>query len=101
MIRALQEVRIVGVATSVPTALLALRSDEWASGEYDTAILQHVQDRDRSKLLEIASLAAAVAKFRGTERIAAGTNPVGTAPSGVAAWVTQERSDRLGRRPRS
>lgn len=100
MVRALQELRIVGVATSVPTALKALRSAEWQSGDYDTAILQRVQERDRAKLLEIASLAAALAKFRGTERTSAGGGS-GAPSAGVPAWVAQERADRLGRRART
>jgi len=39
MRRALQELRIVGVATSLPVALRALESEPFTSGNYDTSIL--------------------------------------------------------------
>jgi acetyl/propionyl-CoA carboxylase alpha subunit len=98
MIRALQEMRIVGVQTSVPTALRVLRSAEWAGGDYDTGILQRTQEGAPAELLEIASLAAAVARYHGTERLSAAT-PAGQNGS-LVPWVLAERAERLARRPR-
>ena len=99
MLRALEELRIIGVATSVPTAIAALRSAEWASGDYDTGILERTGPVQDQALLEIASLVAAVAKYRGTERVEA-VGGGGAAGTTLSPWVQAERSERLARRTR-
>ena len=77
--------------------LRVLGSREWESGSYDTGILERVPKGRPSELLEVASLAAALAKFRGAERIDARPVPAG---GSLSPWVSAERMERLARRPR-
>jgi acetyl-CoA carboxylase biotin carboxylase subunit len=94
--RCLREFRLVGVTTSLPVALRALRSAEFRSGDYDTGILERVDRAPPPELCEIGSLAAAVAKYVGTERaVVAAGNGSGTVPM----WTLLDRVERLGRRP--
>ncbi len=65
--RALRELRIVGVATSVPVALDVLRSEAFRSGDYDTGIAAGLDRTMDERAAELVSLAAAVARFRGAE----------------------------------
>ncbi len=99
--RALAELRLVGVQTSVPVALRVLDSGEFKSGSYDTGILDRIQRDTPKHLHEIAALAAAVAKHRGTERFLAQTRTAGTTigNGGTSNWVLIERMERLGQRP--
>jgi acetyl/propionyl-CoA carboxylase alpha subunit len=70
-IRALRELRIVGVATSLPTALAALRSEEFVGGDYDTGILERIDRKPPAATAELAALAAAAARFLLAERAGA------------------------------
>jgi acetyl-CoA carboxylase biotin carboxylase subunit len=98
--RALAELRLVGVQTSVPVALRVLDSQEFKSGRYDTGILDRIDQATPKELHEIAALAAAVAKYHGTERVTGGTPSADRANSngGASNWVLIERMERLGGR---
>ncbi len=78
--RALRELRIVGVSTSLPVALRTMQSEEFRSGDYDTGILERIGRGAPPAQRELAMLAAAAARFLSAER--AGAN---------AAWVAQDR----------
>ncbi len=99
--RALAELRLVGVQTSVPVALRVLESKGFQSGSYDTGILDRIQRAPPEHLHEIAALAAAVARHRGTERALTQTRPAGTVHScdGPSNWLLIERMERLGAKP--
>jgi acetyl-CoA carboxylase biotin carboxylase subunit len=98
-IRALRELRIVGVSTSLPVAMRTLQSDEFRSGDYDTGILERLQHGSSPATRELAMLAAAAARFLSAER--AGANAAGAAHDRRAAvprWAMLGRTERL-RRP--
>jgi acetyl-CoA carboxylase biotin carboxylase subunit len=97
MRRALGELRIIGVKTSMPACLRVLDHEGFARGEYDTSILTQVNNAVPEELEELAALAAAVAKYRGTERIE-GPASTGGNGSSVSPWVLADRLDRLGGR---
>ncbi len=94
-IRAIREFRIVGVTTSMPVAMRALDSEEFRSGDYDTAILERIDRRPSDKVLELAALAAAVGKFLATEEIPVATSAAERPP--ISLWNLVDRADRLGR----
>jgi acetyl/propionyl-CoA carboxylase alpha subunit len=96
--RALGELRLVGVQTSVPVALRVLASDEFRSGSYDTGILDRIPRATPEHLHEVAALAAAVARHRGTERSLGQTVSRGS-NGGASNWVLIERMERLGANP--
>jgi acetyl-CoA carboxylase biotin carboxylase subunit len=98
MRRALGELRIVGVRTSIPAALRVLADPGFRAGQYDTSILEHVDRRLPAEVEELAALAAAVARFRGTERPDA-LGVGGEAVESTAPWVMVGRMENLGRRP--
>ncbi|MCC6782637.1 MAG: ATP-grasp domain-containing protein [Planctomycetes bacterium] len=96
-IRALRELRIVGVTTSTSAALKVLQSDEFRGGDYDTGILERVDRKPSERAIELASLAAAVGKLLASERI--GEETAGSpARQGVPNWVLVDRMRRLGGR---
>jgi acetyl-CoA carboxylase biotin carboxylase subunit len=98
-IRALRELRIVGVATSLPTALAALRSAEFAGGDYDTGILERIDRKPTAATAELAALAAAAARFLLAERAGAAS----AAPAGKGGrddtprWAASVRGQRQWR----
>jgi acetyl-CoA carboxylase biotin carboxylase subunit len=97
--RACRELRIVGVTTSVPVGLRVLQSEEFSSGDYDTSILTRLGTEVPEWLEEMASLAAAVSRYQGTERIEASGQSA--APEGVVSpWALADRLDRLDGRSR-
>ncbi len=96
--RALRELRIIGVATSVPVALRTLQSEEFRSGDYDTSILERIQKKPTQSRRELAMLAAAAARFLGAEQagaVAAAAHPVGSLLT--PRWGLIGRSERLGK----
>ncbi len=97
--RALSEFRVVGVYTTIPVALRVLGTDEFCQGNYDTGILERMQDNTPDEVVELAVLAAALAKYQGTERLEEGAADA-EAKSATSTWVMVERMERLGRRPR-
>ncbi|MFY9345097.1 MAG: acetyl-CoA carboxylase biotin carboxylase subunit [Planctomycetota bacterium] len=97
-IRALRELRLVGVATSVPVALAALRSAEFARGDYDTGILERIERKPPAEQRELAMLAAAAARFLMAER--AGASPDVARTEGrddTPRWALLGRTERLRR----
>ena len=100
-IRALRELRIVGVSTALPTALRTLQGAEFRSGDYDTGILERVDRKPTAARRELAMLAAAAARFLVAEQ--AGARAAEAAHgSGNAApnWAMLGRMDRLRRTAR-
>jgi acetyl-CoA carboxylase biotin carboxylase subunit len=100
--RALRELRIVGVATSLPAALRALQAEEFKKGDYDTGILERVKKGPSPERVQLAMLAAAAARFLGAER--AGAAAAAAHGDGGAAttprWGMVGRTERLRRPPR-
>lgn len=96
--RALRELRIVGVSTSLPVALRTLQSDEFRSGDYDTGILERLDRKPPAARRELAMLAAAATRFLFAER--AGARAAESTASGRDAaprWATLGRIERLRR----
>ena len=99
MRRALTELRLMGVLTSIPACLRVLGDADFQSGNYDTAILEKMDRVTPVEAETLAALAAAVAKYLGTERI--GSPPEGAfSGNHVSPWVLTDRMEKLGRRPR-
>jgi acetyl-CoA carboxylase biotin carboxylase subunit len=96
-IRAIRELKIVGVTTSMPVAMRAIDSAEFRSGDYDTGILERIDRRPPAQVLELAALAAAVGKFLNTEEISASRPTAASGPQ-VPMWTLVDRVERLGRR---
>ena len=89
MLRALAELRIAGVKTSVPVAVRALRSEAFRSGDYDTGILETLDtgsDRDPT----LVAVAAALVRHAG---LLAGTraSSASAAPTGPSGWTLAGR----------
>ncbi|MCK5944318.1 MAG: acetyl-CoA carboxylase biotin carboxylase subunit, partial [Planctomycetes bacterium] len=101
MKRALRELRIVGVATSVPVALRTLESEPFESGEYDTSILTTIDTRT-GEHQEVAMLAAAAARFLAAERVGAASAAAGTGGGAdqIPTWARLGRTERLWRNAR-
>ncbi len=95
--RALRELRIVGVSTSLPVALRTLQSDEFRSGDYDTGILERIDKRPSASRRELAMLAAAAARFLVTERAGAGTGGAKSQGDTAPRWAMLGRVERLRR----
>ena len=96
--RALRELRIVGVATSLPVALAALRSDEFVRGDYDTGILERIDRKAPPQQAELAALAAAAARFLMAERAGAASAAAGGGERETAPrWALLGRGERLRR----
>lgn len=92
-LRAIGEMRISGVQTSLPVAARALRAEEFCSGDYDTGILERIGDDAESALdEEVVALAAAFAKHRGL--LGKGAKPSERVVEGkrTSAWVLASRS---------
>jgi acetyl-CoA carboxylase biotin carboxylase subunit len=97
-VRALRELRIVGVSTSLPVALRTLQSEEFRGGDYDTGILERLAPGAPAERAELAMLAAAAARFLSAER--AGASASGTAQdrrASVPRWAMLGRAERLRR----
>ena len=94
--RALREMRIVGVSTSLPVALRALQSTEFASGDYDTGILERIERKPPAAQRELAMLAAAAARFLVAERAGA-SSEAHEAGETTPPWALSGRTERLRR----
>jgi acetyl-CoA carboxylase biotin carboxylase subunit len=99
MRRALQELRIVGVATSLPVALRAIESEEFTSGDYDTSILSTIATENREHH-RVAMLAGALARFLAAERVGAASAAKAEDGEAAPAWAQLARRDRLWRNSR-
>jgi acetyl-CoA carboxylase biotin carboxylase subunit len=96
--RALRELRIVGVATSIPVALRTLQSAEFRGGDYDTGILERIVRKPPPERRELAMLAAAAARFLGAEQAGAAAAAVRAAgASRTPRWGLLGRAERLRR----
>jgi len=95
--RALRELRIVGVMTSLPVALRTLQSAEFRSGDYDTGILERIDKKAATVPNELAMLAAAAARFLVAERAGASTAARSARGDSVPAWAALGRTERLRR----
>ncbi|HHI80163.1 MAG TPA: acetyl-CoA carboxylase biotin carboxylase subunit [Planctomycetes bacterium] len=95
MLRALAELRIAGVQTSVPAAVHVLHSEEFRSGDYDTSILEGLERPQEVQVLEVAGLAAAYAKYRGA-LIEDKQETVATGGTGLSPWVLRGRMEGRG-----
>ncbi|MEZ5964353.1 MAG: acetyl-CoA carboxylase biotin carboxylase subunit [Planctomycetota bacterium] len=93
--RALEELRLVGVATSVPVALRVLEDPRFVRGEYHTGLLEDMARQPAPATVELAALAAAVAKFSQVERKVASVTGTGSSP-----WKLANRLDILQGRVR-
>ncbi len=95
MLRALGELRIVGVESTVPIAVSTLESEEFCSGDYDTGILERIDRSPGEDLVEVASLAAALNGYLRTE-----TGDVGRDDSPgreeISPWTRLGRIEGLG-----
>jgi len=98
--RALREVRIVGVATSLPVALRALQSTEFQHGDYDTGILERLPKKPPAERKELAMLAAAAARFLVAERAGARTAAHSGEKVTAPRWALLGRAERLRRNGR-
>jgi acetyl-CoA carboxylase biotin carboxylase subunit len=95
MLRALRELRIVGVESTVPIAVSTLESAEFCSGEYDTGILERIDSAPDEDMLEIASLAAALNGFLRTESVDV-DGGAGSGQPEVSPWTRLGRMEGLG-----
>jgi acetyl-CoA carboxylase biotin carboxylase subunit len=96
--RALRELRIVGVATSIPVALRTLQSAEFRSGDYDTGILERIAKKPPPERAELAMLAAAAARFLGAEQAGAAAAAVHRPGVSITPrWGLLGRGERLRR----
>lgn len=60
MIRAIQEMNVGGVSTSLPAALTVLEHDRFRSGDYDTHFLEELTIAPPAKWLHLVAAAAAI-----------------------------------------
>ncbi len=93
MLRALAELKLVGVKTSVPIAARALDSERFRSGDYDTSILTGITLEHDKDEMEMACIAAAYARYR---RLLNGNGQGAAArkvSAGPSAWVQVSRQE--------
>ncbi len=95
--RALRELRIVGVLTSLPVAMRTLQSKEFQDGDYDTGILERI-DTSSQEHREVAILAGAAARFLAAEKVGVASASVAGSKDEASAWATLGRQDRLWRK---
>jgi len=95
--RALRELRIVGVVTSLPVALATLRNPAFVTGDYDTSILEQVDKKASPQHRELAMLAAAAARFLGAERAGAAAGGAAGPRDSTPRWALQGRTERMRR----
>jgi acetyl-CoA carboxylase, biotin carboxylase subunit len=95
-IRALQELRVVGVLTSLPVALRTLHSEEFVSGDYDTGILERIDCKSHTHQ-EVAMLSAAAARFLAAQKIGVPAAAEDGAAEAAPAWSLLGRQQRLWR----
>jgi acetyl-CoA carboxylase biotin carboxylase subunit len=94
MLRALSEVRITGVKTSIPVAVRTLHSEEFRSGTYDTSILTRIDLEAHPDMLDAFAIAAAFAKYAHVGKEGGlGADPCGKG-GGPSPWVMSNRVDR-------
>jgi len=96
--RALRELRLVGISTSLPVALRVLQSEEFQSGDYDTGILDRIDRKVDPSRRELVMLAASAARFLASERAGASAAFTGRdRRQSSPRWAMVGRAERLGR----
>ncbi|GAB4153043.1 MAG: acetyl-CoA carboxylase biotin carboxylase subunit [Planctomycetota bacterium] len=99
--RALQEFRIAGVSTSLPTALAVLRDERFLAGNYDTSLIAGLGSEVEPEREELMLLAAVAARFLKAEQAGAlAAERRESASSITPAWGLLGRAERVGRRIR-
>ena len=96
-IRALRELRIVGVLTSLPVALATLQSEEFQSGNYDTGILERINTSSNARR-DVAMLSGAIARFLAAEKVGVVVDSGEGAAPVQPAWAMIGRQERLWRK---
>lgn len=92
-VRALRELRIVGVLTSLPVAMRTLQSEPFLSGNYDTSILECI-DTSSQEHRDVAMLAAAAARFLAAEKIGVASATASGSRQDTPAWALLGRQER-------
>lgn len=91
MKRALGELTVTGVRTSAPAAMAALESEAFASGDFDTHLLETLDLRgEGGSQARLAAALAAVQRHRSASRKA-----LGTEAADRSAWIARGRTARL------
>ena len=90
MLRALAELKLVGVKTSIPIAARALDSAPFRSGDYDTGILAGIPLEHSPEDMEMACIAAAYARYR---RLLNGQQGSRKGPMRASAWTLAGRQE--------
>ncbi|MBZ0153541.1 MAG: acetyl-CoA carboxylase biotin carboxylase subunit [Planctomycetes bacterium] len=96
-LRALRELRIVGVTTSLSVAKRTLESAEFVAGDYDTGILERIEKRAAPRDRELAMLAAAATRFLLAERAGATVEAAAGKGDQPPRWALLGRTERLRR----
>ena len=92
MIRAIQEMNVGGVSTSLPAALQVLEHERFRSGDYDTHFLESLTIKPPSKWLHLVAAAAAIHRHDLARRKAL------SGPSAErAGWVARGRNQNADR----
>ena len=99
MRRALGELRIVGVMTSIPACLRVLEDPGFLDGAYDTGILETIDRSVPEDVEDLAALAAATACYFRAVRVSQDAD-VTKGREGPGPWVLADRVQRLRTRPR-
>jgi len=95
-IRALRELRVVGVQTSLPVALRTLQSEEFVSGNYDTGILERIDCTSQANK-DVAMLAAAASRFLQAEKVGAVGSATADDRQTIPTWAILGRQQRMWR----
>jgi acetyl/propionyl-CoA carboxylase alpha subunit len=92
MIRAIQEMNVGGVSTSLPAALQVLEHERFRSGDYDTHFLESLTIKPPAKWLHLVAAAAAIHRHDLARRKAL------AGPSAErAGWVARGRNQNADR----
>jgi acetyl-CoA carboxylase biotin carboxylase subunit len=87
--RALQEINVGGVRTSLPAALTVLEHPRFRSGDFDTHFLEGLDlSQGTHEFADLVAAAAAVYRHNKARRRALATNSAGR-----AAWVARSRQE--------
>ncbi len=89
MCRALQEINVGGVRTSLPAALTVLEHPRFRSGDFDTHFLEGLDlSQGPTEFVDLVAAAAAVYRHHKARRRALATNS-----DGRGAWVARSRQE--------
>ena len=91
MVRAIQEMNVGGVHTSLPAALQVLQHPEFRAGNFDTHFLEGLTIQSPEKYADLVAIGAAIHRHRLAKRRA-----LSPADSARAGWVARTRSEVTG-----